>query len=220
MLVFRRYPDKAKLILWTATGVSVGSMFISSWATHTWQLILLQGVLGGTSGAVLYTPVLLWLQDYWVERRGMASGIIFAGTGIGGFVFPFLIGSLLDRVVRYFLRSALATSLTWGRDSLGRSVSGPASLSSRSAPPSPLFVLASPPPVPRGEKLAALSSPSTPPSSPTPSSSSWSVPSSPLSQVLTLFTVNHDLPLLALLLPCILHHSARHHRQAELRVDV
>lgn len=44
--------------------------------TQVWQLILLQGVLCGISGAVLYTPVLIWLQEWWVIRRGMASGLM------------------------------------------------------------------------------------------------------------------------------------------------
>lgn len=29
---------------------------------QVWQLILLQGVIGGACGAILYAPVLLWLQ--------------------------------------------------------------------------------------------------------------------------------------------------------------
>lgn len=70
MVVFRRYPEKVKGILYIATAVSSGSMLLSSWATSVWQLIILQGILGGTSGAVLYTPVLMWLQDWFLERRG------------------------------------------------------------------------------------------------------------------------------------------------------
>ncbi|KAM0750468.1 MFS general substrate transporter [Meredithblackwellia eburnea MCA 4105] len=98
IMIFKRYPDKARSILWAAMLVSCGSMLISSWATKVWHLILLQGVLGGASGAILYAPVLLWLQEWFVEKRGTASGIIFSGTGIGGFVFPFFIENLLERV--------------------------------------------------------------------------------------------------------------------------
>ncbi|CEQ40786.1 SPOSA6832_02419, partial [Sporobolomyces salmonicolor] len=116
--IFRRYPDKVKPMLWISLAVNCLSMLIAGWAkqvimylsqllshfplltalymVQVWQLILLQGVLGGMSGAVLYAPVLLWMQGWFLERRGLASGIIFSGTGIGGFAFPFLIGKLLD----------------------------------------------------------------------------------------------------------------------------
>ncbi|GAA5905771.1 hypothetical protein JCM6882_000454 [Rhodosporidiobolus microsporus] len=94
-LLYRRYPEWVKPALWTSVGVSCGSMLLSSWATQVWQLILLQGVLCGVSGAALYTPVFLWMSEWWVEKRGLASGIIFAGTGMGGFCFPFLINALL-----------------------------------------------------------------------------------------------------------------------------
>lgn len=92
-----------------------------SWATKAWHLIVLQGVLCGSAGAIMYTPVLLWLSDWFHERRGLAGGIIWAGsyrhrlflphlskltsysdcvagTGIGGFIFPFLISGLLSRL--------------------------------------------------------------------------------------------------------------------------
>ncbi|GAA5861711.1 hypothetical protein JCM1840_005238 [Sporobolomyces johnsonii] len=94
--IFRRYPEKVKTMLWISLAVNCLSMLVAGWAKQVWQLILLQGVLGGLSGAVLYAPVLLWMQGWFLERRGLASGIIFSGTGIGGFAFPFLIGKLLD----------------------------------------------------------------------------------------------------------------------------
>lgn len=80
IIAFQRYPDWARTALWVAAVVSCGAMLLASWATKVWQLIVLQGVLGGTTGAVLYAPVLLWLNQWFVERRGFASGIVFAGT--------------------------------------------------------------------------------------------------------------------------------------------
>ncbi|GAA6012714.1 hypothetical protein JCM11491_002539 [Sporobolomyces phaffii] len=93
---FRRYPDKVKLSLVISAAVYSGSMLLASWATSVWHLVLLQGVLCGASGAVLYAPVLLWLNGWFLTKRGLASGIVFSGTGAGGFAFPFLIGKLLD----------------------------------------------------------------------------------------------------------------------------
>ncbi|GAA5932290.1 uncharacterized protein JCM15063_001181 [Sporobolomyces koalae] len=94
---FRRYPDKVKLALIISAAVYSGSMLIASFATNVTHLVLLQGVLCGASGAVLYTPVLLFLNGWFVEKRGLASGIVFSGTGFGGLTFPFLIGNLLDK---------------------------------------------------------------------------------------------------------------------------
>ncbi|GAA6030877.1 hypothetical protein NBRC10512_005776 [Rhodotorula toruloides] len=98
VIVFRRYPDWVKASLWVSLVVSCGSMLLSSWATKVWQLIALQGIICGATGAILYTPVWIWLIEWFVERRGLAGGIIWSGTGIGGFVFPFLFSGLLSKV--------------------------------------------------------------------------------------------------------------------------
>ncbi|POY72795.1 hypothetical protein BMF94_4204 [Rhodotorula taiwanensis] len=95
---FRRYPDWVRTSLWVSVAVNCLAMLAASWATKVWQLIVLQGVLCGLSGAVLYTPVLLWLNGWFHMKRGLATGIIFSGTGVGGLIFPFLISSaLLDK---------------------------------------------------------------------------------------------------------------------------
>ncbi|GAA5947837.1 hypothetical protein JCM3765_001105 [Sporobolomyces pararoseus] len=95
---FRRYPDKIKLALMISAAVYSGSMLLASWATSVWQLVLLQGVLCGISGAVLYAPVLLWLNEWFVTKRGLAAGVVFSGTGTGGAGGPFALGAILDRL--------------------------------------------------------------------------------------------------------------------------
>ena len=47
---------------------------------------------------MLYNPVIRLLPEWFSERRGLAGGIIFSGTGLGGFVFPFILNALLDKV--------------------------------------------------------------------------------------------------------------------------
>lgn len=47
-------------------------------------LILLHGVGLGIGGGTLYWPVMVLVAEWFVRRRGLAGGIIFAGSGVGG----------------------------------------------------------------------------------------------------------------------------------------
>ncbi|EJT98607.1 MFS general substrate transporter, partial [Dacryopinax primogenitus] len=100
-----RHPRWIRCMQWLALGLGTGSFVLSSFANSIWQLIILQGVLVGISCGILYTPVILWLYEWFVERRGLAGGILQSGTGIGGAAFPPLIGLLLETVgFRWTLR--------------------------------------------------------------------------------------------------------------------
>lgn len=61
---------------------------------------------------MVYMPVIKLLPEWFSERRGLAGGIIFSGTGVGGFVFPFVLNALLEKVgLRWTLRIlAMGTS--------------------------------------------------------------------------------------------------------------
>ncbi|KAI0351391.1 MFS general substrate transporter [Trametes cingulata] len=111
--IFGRYPDFMRMGMWLGLLLYFVSLFLSSFATEVWQLILLQGVGSGIGGGLTYMPVIKLLPEWFSERRGLAGGIIFAGTGVGGFVFPFVLNALLDKVgLRWTLRIwAIATSL-------------------------------------------------------------------------------------------------------------
>jgi MFS family permease len=60
-------------------------------------LVVTQGLLFALGGAILYAPVISWMNEWWIHRRGLAYGVITAGTSISGIVFPFIIESLLRR---------------------------------------------------------------------------------------------------------------------------
>lgn len=70
-----------------------------------WHMILLQGVVFGLSASTLYSPVMIWLPEWFVTKRGLATGLIFGGSGIGGFVFPLVMGYMLEKLgFRWTLR--------------------------------------------------------------------------------------------------------------------
>ncbi|GAA5827562.1 hypothetical protein JCM11251_001734 [Rhodosporidiobolus azoricus] len=97
IMFFKRYPEWRRTALAVSGLVNCAGMLGSAWATKPSQVVILQGVLGGVTGAVLYAPVLAFLNDWFLEKRGLASGLVFAGTSIGGTVLPYLIEYLLQK---------------------------------------------------------------------------------------------------------------------------
>ncbi|KAF4619928.1 hypothetical protein D9613_004669 [Agrocybe pediades] len=117
----QRYPEYAKPVMWIGLVIAVLSLVISSFANKVWHLILLQGVIFGLSAGAFYAPVLVWLSEWFVRRRGFAGGIIFGGSGLGGFVLPLVMGYLLEGVgFRWTLRiMAAILAVTCGIALLG-----------------------------------------------------------------------------------------------------
>ncbi|KAG0267385.1 hypothetical protein DFQ27_008803 [Actinomortierella ambigua] len=91
--------------------VLTGSIFVSgglvaaSFATEIWHLYLSQGLMYGM-GAAMANPCVLSAPATWfVARRGMASGMAIAGSGMGGLIFNVVIQKMIDGVgVRWCLR--------------------------------------------------------------------------------------------------------------------
>ncbi|KZV70078.1 MFS general substrate transporter [Peniophora sp. CONT] len=105
----QKWPQWTKTMMFAGLVVCVGALTLSSFATQVWHLIALQGVVYGIAGGVLYMPVVGWLSEWFVQRRSLAGGLIFGGTGLGGAGFPILANFLLQRVgFRWTLRTMAA----------------------------------------------------------------------------------------------------------------
>lgn len=65
--------------------ISVSALVASSFSTQVWHLILTQGVLYAIGGSLLYSPTMFYLDEWFIKKKGLAFGIIFAG--VGAFVF-------------------------------------------------------------------------------------------------------------------------------------
>lgn len=77
--------------------ICVLSALAASFVTSVAGLIATQGVLYGCGFTILYLPMLCMLNEWFVQRRGFAYGILFAGGGFSGLGLPFLFEWLLDR---------------------------------------------------------------------------------------------------------------------------
>lgn len=75
--VMIRYPQYRRHLVWAGWLVCCVALVASSSAERElWQLVLSMGVAYSVGFSVLYYPMLNMLNDWWVERRGFAYGIV------------------------------------------------------------------------------------------------------------------------------------------------
>ena len=113
--VFQRWP----LICRTSTpfglAIVISAITLSSFATSVWHLILTQGILYAIGGGFLYYPVFIFIDEWFLQRKSFAYGVMWAGSGCGGLSGPLVMNWGLSRYGhRMFLRGwaiALVSSL-------------------------------------------------------------------------------------------------------------
>ncbi|GAP83210.1 putative major facilitator superfamily transporter [Rosellinia necatrix] len=91
----RTYTRWARWTPLTGLIIMTLALALSSFATTTTHLIVSQGIFYGLGGGIAYCPCIVFLNEWFVERRGLAYGIMWSGTGIAGVIFPLLLESLL-----------------------------------------------------------------------------------------------------------------------------
>lgn len=73
-------------------GLSLGLGSLSENVTH---LIVAQGVMYAVGGALAWTPILFYIEEWWVRKRGFAFGVTMAGLGLSGAILPMVLQWLL-----------------------------------------------------------------------------------------------------------------------------
>ncbi|KAI4151051.1 MAG: hypothetical protein LQ340_003726 [Diploschistes diacapsis] len=86
-----------------ACGVQIGPTFDAMgpralMIAEYYQILLSFSILTGIGSSLLLTPSIACVAHWFMERRGLASGIAFIGSGAGGVLFPLMIQSLLPQV--------------------------------------------------------------------------------------------------------------------------
>jgi MFS family permease len=73
----------------TAGGLLTGiAFFLMSQVSSLWHVYLIWGVLMGLGFSFCLIPVMAIVPKWFIKRRGIASGIVMAGMGLGGVVTP------------------------------------------------------------------------------------------------------------------------------------
>ena len=87
--LFDRYGPRG--LIAAGSLVYVASLVLLAQCRVYWQFMLVYGVLSGSSGAFLTTTALAVIAHWFERKRGMASGIAFVGSSVGGIAFPLIL---------------------------------------------------------------------------------------------------------------------------------
>lgn len=91
-------------IVVTVFGSFLGLCYLlMSRVTALWQFQINYALLGSIGLSVLTAPVMATVARWFVKKRGLMTGIVQTGVGIGGFIFPPVAGWL---ILTYGWRSA------------------------------------------------------------------------------------------------------------------
>ncbi|KAJ4000865.1 MFS general substrate transporter [Lentinula boryana] len=94
--VITRYPYHKRTSLYIGTILCWASLFTASYTSQVVQLVVFQGVLYAIGGSLLYIPCISYLSEWFNHRRGLANGVVFAGTAVGGILLPLILPRLLS----------------------------------------------------------------------------------------------------------------------------
>jgi MFS family permease len=95
-VLLKLYP---RLRIWAApVGLAIMclSLGLGSFATNVTHLIVSQGIMYAIGGGLAWTPILFYIEEWWVARRGFAYGATMAGLGLSGAILPVVLQWLLD----------------------------------------------------------------------------------------------------------------------------
>lgn len=74
---YRIWPRLADRSKWLGLPIMAAALVGTSFANSVNDLILTQGVLFGIGGSIVYFPVLVFLDEWFIERKGFAFGIMW-----------------------------------------------------------------------------------------------------------------------------------------------
>ncbi|KAL5407413.1 hypothetical protein PMIN06_004653 [Paraphaeosphaeria minitans] len=95
-VLLKIYP---RLRIWAApVGLTIMclALGLGSLATNVTHLIISQGIMYAVGGGLAWTPILFYIEEWWVLRRGFAYGATMAGLGLSGAIMPIVLRWLLD----------------------------------------------------------------------------------------------------------------------------
>lgn len=80
LLLLQRWPSFRRTSTYLGLVICATGLVASSFATRVWQVILTQGVLYAIGGGLLYHPLMVFIDEWFVRRKGLAFGVMWVRT--------------------------------------------------------------------------------------------------------------------------------------------
>lgn len=94
--LLQRWPRYQRLAAAGGLTVMCLALAVSSFSSTSTHLIVTQGVIYAVGGSFAYSPCILFMDQWFVKKKGLAYGIMWAGTGLAGIVLPLVMQWLLQ----------------------------------------------------------------------------------------------------------------------------
>ncbi|KAK3357611.1 major facilitator superfamily domain-containing protein [Lasiosphaeria hispida] len=96
MALLKRFPRQGRWSTIFGLLLMCISLAMSSFSTTVNHLIITQGILYAIGGSFAYSPCIVYLDEWFARRKGLAYGVMWSGTGLAGVVLPLLLEHLLS----------------------------------------------------------------------------------------------------------------------------
>jgi MFS family permease len=96
MYLHRRFPKPARHSTILGLLIMCLALALSSFSTTVTHLITTQGIFYAIGGSIAYASCIIYLEEWFSARRGLAFGIMWSATGLSGVVLPVLLEWLLS----------------------------------------------------------------------------------------------------------------------------
>ncbi|CEJ53908.1 hypothetical protein PMG11_00243 [Penicillium brasilianum] len=92
-----RYPRLQAWCIPTGLAITVIGSLLSSFSQQVWHLIATQGVMCAIGNALMFSPSSLYMDQWFITKKGLALGIMWAAKSITGVALPFVANACLNK---------------------------------------------------------------------------------------------------------------------------
>lgn len=86
---------RTRLFMLAGGLVAAAAIYFQSCITAVWQLYITFFAANFAFSAMTYVPINLIISNWFVDRKGLVTSIVFAGSGLGGMVFSSLAADII-----------------------------------------------------------------------------------------------------------------------------